>query len=347
MWLPCLRVVLVLGALILAGSAAAGAASAPVRPAVLVVATFEFGDPRDAGSRGEARAWVARDHLTHTIAVPGLIRPVYCDASGAECLLITGIGKANAASSMVVAGTSPLLDVRHSYVILAGIAGTSPWQASLGSAAWARYVVDGDVSNEIDPREPGAPKGFARSRFGCYGVPWCTKPWRTNTEVFAIDPQLARWAYAISRRAVLADAPSIRAYRARFAYAAYGARPPAVDACDVVGGDVYFAGAISSRLATWWVQQWTGGRGRYCMTSMEDSGFMTGVTRLVAMGRLARAHTLDLRAASDYDQQYPGSTAQAALASIDHTGGFALALDNAYRAGAPVVHALRGGATPR
>jgi purine nucleoside permease len=324
----------------------ARAANAPVRPNVLVVATFEFGDPRDAGSRGEARAWVVRDHLTHTVDVPGLIRPVYCDASGAECLLITGIGKANAAASMIVAGTSPALDVRHSYVILAGIAGTSPWEASLGSAAWSRYVVDGDVSNEIDPREPGAPKGFARSRFGCHGVPWCAKPWRTNTEVFALDPQLVRWAYAISRRAVLADAPSLRAYRAHYAYATYGARPPAVDACDVLGGDVYFAGAINSRLAAWWVRKWTTGRGRYCMTSMEDSGFMTGVTRLVAMGRLAPAHALDLRAASDYDQQYPGSTAQAALASIDHTGGFALALDNAYRAGEPVVRALRSGASP-
>ncbi|MGD1068426.1 MAG: purine nucleoside permease [Vulcanimicrobiaceae bacterium] len=333
-------------ALALFPAAGARAATAPVHPSVLVVATFEFGDPRDAGSRGEARAWVVRDHLTHTVDVPGLIRPVYCDASGAECLLITGIGKANAASSMIVAGTSPLLDLRHSYVLLAGIAGTSPWQASLGSAAWARYVVDGDVSNEIDPREPGAPTGFARSRFGCYGVPWCAKPWRTNTEVFAIDPQLARWAYAISRRAVLADAPSIRTYRMHYTYATYGARPPAVDACDVVGGDVYFAGAINSRLASWWVQQWTAGRGRYCMTSMEDSGFMTGVTRLVAMRRLPPAHALDLRAASDYDQPYPGSTAQAALASIDHTGGFALALDNAYRAGEPVVRALRDGTTP-
>jgi purine nucleoside permease len=332
---------------LLLAPSAASAAALSLRPAVLVVATFEFGDPRAPGSTGEARRWVVRDKLTRTVAVPGLPSPLFCDRRGAECLIITGVGKANAAASMLVAGTSNALDLRRTYVVLAGIAGTSPSAASVGSVAWARWVVDGGLSNEIDPREPGAPKGFARSRLGCYGAPWCRSPWHTNTEVFAIDPGLARWAFATSRHVALADATSGRAYRARYDGTAYGARPPAVEACDVEADDTYWVGAITSRFMAWWTKEWTSGAGRYCMTSMEDTGFMTSVARLTAMHRLAARHTLDLRGASDYDQQYHGSTPQAALAGIDRTGGFELALENVYRAGEPVVRALRDGKGPR
>ncbi|HYZ15342.1 MAG TPA: hypothetical protein VE591_03030, partial [Candidatus Acidoferrum sp.] len=43
---------------------AASAAPLPVRPAVLVVVTFEFGNPRAPRSIGEASRWVLRDGLT-------------------------------------------------------------------------------------------------------------------------------------------------------------------------------------------------------------------------------------------------------------------------------------------
>jgi purine nucleoside permease len=96
--------------------------------------------------------------------------------------------------------------------------------------------------------------------------------------------------------------------------AAYGPRPPAVEACDVDADDTYWAGASTSRFVSWWVREWTNGAGR---------------------------------GSSDYNQPYHGSTPQAALAGIDRTGGFELALENVYRAGEPVVRALRDGTVPR
>jgi purine nucleoside permease len=245
--------------------------------------------------------------------------------------MITGIGKANAAASMLIAGTASALDLRRTFILLAGVAGTSPSSGSIGSVAWARWVVDGGISNEIDPREPGAPRGFARSRLGCEGHPWCAKAWRTNTEVFAIDPSLERWAFATSRNVVLSDSAAVRAYRARYRGTSYGVRPPAVESCDVDADDTY----------------WTGGAGRYCMSTMEDSGFMTSIARLSAMHRVAPRHTLVLRGASDYDQQYPGGTPQQALAAIEQSGGLDLALENLYRVGEPVVRLLRTGDGPR
>ncbi len=47
-------------------------------------------------------------------------------------------------------------------MLVAGIAGVNPYEASVGSAAWAEWIVDGDLGFEIDAREiPAAwPTGF-------------------------------------------------------------------------------------------------------------------------------------------------------------------------------------------
>ncbi len=50
-------------------------------------------------------------------------------------------------------GCDPRFDLREAYWLVAGIAGVDPADASLGSAAWAEWVVDGDLAHEIDPRE--------------------------------------------------------------------------------------------------------------------------------------------------------------------------------------------------
>ncbi|MEI5604644.1 hypothetical protein, partial [Streptomyces brasiliscabiei] len=53
-------------------------------------------------------------------------------------------------------GLDQRLDLRKAYVLVAGIAGIDPEDASIGSAAWAHYLVDGDLAHEIDAREmPG------------------------------------------------------------------------------------------------------------------------------------------------------------------------------------------------
>jgi purine nucleoside permease len=44
-------------------------------------------------------------------------------------------------------------DVAHAYWLVAGIAGINPLRGSIGSAAWAEWVVDGDLAREIDSRE--------------------------------------------------------------------------------------------------------------------------------------------------------------------------------------------------
>jgi purine nucleoside permease len=50
-------------------------------------------------------------------------------------------------------GMDPRFDLTHAYWIVAAIAGVDPNKASVASAAWANYVVDGDLAYEIDARE--------------------------------------------------------------------------------------------------------------------------------------------------------------------------------------------------
>jgi purine nucleoside permease len=304
---------------------------AAVHPRVLVVTTFQYGDPSDERAVGEAQRWVTRDRLTRRIAIAGLAAPLYCDAAGAECLIVTGEGKVNATASVLVAGVSPQLDLRGTYTVLAGIAGTSPEVASLGSVAVAGWIVDGDLTYEIDPREPLTHERFARSRLG----------WKTGTEVFRLDAALRAWALARVRGVTLLDSPRARRYRTHYAATPAGGRVPGVYACDVLGSDTYWQGAIASAFATWWTAQSTGGRATYCMSSMEDAGVALALERLTAMGRADAARLIVVRAASDYDRPYGGQSPRQSLQSFAASGGATLAFDNLYVAGEPIVRALR------
>jgi Purine nucleoside permease (NUP)/S1/P1 Nuclease len=92
----------------------------------------------------EADPWIKNLSLVQRITVPGLspdFPDLLCNADDV-CLLTTGMGHTNAAASTMVLLLSGQIDLRRSYVLIAGIAGIDPSMGTLGSAAWARYLVD-------------------------------------------------------------------------------------------------------------------------------------------------------------------------------------------------------------
>ena len=62
-----------------------------------------------------------------------------------------GFAKAASSVSAVVLGNR--FDLSRTYFLVAGIAGVDPTDGTLGSADWARYVIDGGLHHEIDPRQ--------------------------------------------------------------------------------------------------------------------------------------------------------------------------------------------------
>src|SRR6202021_1804882 len=147
---PCSRIVL---ALLVSGcfAAFAQAETHPIPVKVVVVTMFEVG--ADTGDQpGELQYWVERDHLDRIHPLAAGYHAVRMNNAG-EMAVLTGPGTAHATATIMALGLDPRFHPTHAYWIVAGIAGGSPDRISLGSAAWARWVVDGDLGYEIDARE--------------------------------------------------------------------------------------------------------------------------------------------------------------------------------------------------
>src|SRR5271168_2617022 len=125
--------------------------AAPIPVKVVVVTMFEQG--ADTGDMpGELQYWVERDHLDTIYPMPAAYHDARMNADG-ELAIVTGQGTAHAAATIMALGLDPRFDLSHAYWLIAGIAGASPERASLGSAVWSHWVVDGDLGYEIDARE--------------------------------------------------------------------------------------------------------------------------------------------------------------------------------------------------
>jgi purine nucleoside permease len=231
-------------------------------------------------------------------------------------------------------GLSGLFDLSKAYIVVAGIAGIDPADGTLGSAAWADWVVDGDLAHEVDAREIPADWDYGLIPLGC-AAPTCEEGWAAGTEVFQLNTPLVDWAMNLSQGVELADSEAAQAYRANYAEGTPATQPPSVIRCDTVAAGTYWHGEMLGNWAEWWTDQWAGEDANYCMTEMEDTGTLTALTRLANEGLVDLSRVLVLRTASNFDRPYPGQTAAESLAA--DSGGFVPSTTNAYLAGAAVT----------
>ncbi len=128
------------------------AADAPIPIKVVVVSMFENGKPT-GDEPGEFQFWIERQKLNRELPFPlGRISALSRTTPGLLAIC-TGGGITNASTSIMALGMDPRFDLSKAYWVIAGIAGGDPEDVSLGTAAWARHVVDGDLLYEIDARE--------------------------------------------------------------------------------------------------------------------------------------------------------------------------------------------------
>ncbi len=116
--------------------------SNPLKIKVLTIAMFEVGK-MTGDTPGEAQFWVEGEKMTGRLKIPGMMFPV-CYNDRGHALMVTQMGFANAASSVMSLGMNGFFDLSEAYIIIAGIAGVNPAKGTLGSAAWAKYIIDGD-----------------------------------------------------------------------------------------------------------------------------------------------------------------------------------------------------------
>jgi purine nucleoside permease len=319
-------------------AAAVTAKPKPIAVKVVVVAMFEVGN--DTGDTpGELQYWVERDHLDRSYPLPAGYHALRMNGEG-EMAVLTGQGTAHAAATIMALGLDPRFDLSHAYWLIAGIAGGSPDRVSLGSAAWARWVVDGDLGYEIDAREMPAdwPTGYIPLRK--------TKPYEPpaaplDGQLYELNAGIANWAFDRTRNTPLPDSDKLKEVRSHFDGAA-AQNPPAVLMGDEVSGSTYWHGKLSDAWAAEWMLYFTDGKGQFATTAMEDTGTLQSLRFLANAGRIDWNRILVLRTVSNFDQQPRGMSAADSLAHqrIGSYSAYLPSLESAYSVGHVVVNEL-------
>ncbi|AQS91346.1 purine nucleoside permease [Gluconobacter albidus] len=332
----------VVSALVLSTALATGTAcAAPEEIRVLVVANFEVGhDTGDAP--GEYQDWVERLHLDETVPIRGVPDQLRRNKEG-----VYGIVLRHGDMDLHALALDPHFDLHHTYWLFTGISGVNPNMASVGSVAWAQWVVDADALREIDDRT--IPKGWP---YGLYAIGASrpdTLPDNPNhygsvtdvaqlTKAYPLNRGLARWAFALSQNVKLADDPVIAERRKAWRGYPQAQKPPMVLMGETLGTERYWHGAERNRWAENWVTMWTKGQGHFVMTNEESQHYQYDTRMLARLGYVDPERIMVLRSGSNFDMPPPGVSVTASMG--DEGPGQAVAYDNNERAGEPVVREL-------
>ena len=341
---------LVLGFLLAGGLTGRAADRIPIK--VIILTGFEVGD--DTGDApGEFQFWVEREGLTQSVSLPGASHALCFNDRGLYGTVgsntrdhdLTPIRESETIMALCL---DPRFDLRKTYWIINGIAGIDPKAGSIGSAAWAQNVIDGDALREIDDRAtpPGWPYGlFAIGTKVPNALPTVeAQPggWGGAQLAYSLNyplnPGLARWAYCVSKAVTLVDTSAMAAWRKRYVGFPKAQEPPSVMIGDALGSVRYWHGPERTQWARDWVKLWTGGKGSFATTSMEAQAYTGTLTRMAAQGFVDLNRVMLLRTASNYCMPPPGDSVLTTIG--DESLGTTAALEAAYRAGSAVAHEL-------
>jgi purine nucleoside permease len=316
------------------------AVAAPVPVKVVVVSMFETGAVT-GDEPGEMQRWVERLKADRVYPFPMGEYELRMTADGV-LILCTGGGITNAATSVLALGTDPRFDLTKAYWLIAGIAGGDPLDVSLGTAAWAKHVVDGDLTYEIDAREMPADWAYGRLPLGGKKPNDKATGWTVDTIHFPLNPKLADWAYSLTKDSPVEDSPGIAAFRAQFTGYPNAVRPPFVTIGDTLSSSTYIHGLHLTTWANDWMKLQAGPGANLMMSAMEDSGSLTALRRLSRAKLVDLDRVMVLRTASNYMQAPPGKeTSWSTTAEYPENGR--PAGEAAFKVGNIVVQALLEG----
>ena len=159
---------------------------------------------------------------------------------------------------------------------------------------------------------------------------------------YALNPDLAHWAFELTRNIPLPDDAHMQAARAAYKDLPKAQLPPSVLMGDTLSADHFWMGERMTAWAEKWVPYWTADKGHFVTTAEEDTGFMQALEMLSTSGTVDLKRVLVLRTASNFCMQPPSTDAANFLheEASGHFSAFRNAVEATWRIGSPVVREL-------
>lgn len=290
----------------------------------------------------ELQKWITELPLPVTIPFPQGFEALHYNPDLQVLGMVTGMGKARAAASIMGLGFDSRFDLSHAYWIIAAVAGVDPNKASVASVAWAKFIVDGDLAYQIDAREIPAGWSTGYVPFGRstpYEPP--SQDFLSNgvQQVDKLNASLADFAFKLTANVTLPDDANLQKVRAGYRHYPNALKAPFVLEGDDLATDTFWHGDLLNAWAENWVAYWTGGQGSFVMGEFEDSGVGQALQFLSQVHRADPHRLLVLRGGSNYTVQPKGESPAQFLNGENFSGLSSLqeALNDLYQVGRIVV----------
>ncbi|MCF2949784.1 purine nucleoside permease [Paraglaciecola aquimarina] len=268
----------------------------------VVVTMYEDGEAM-GDDAGELQLWLERGKFTQKFDFPLGEYDLYLSEDGVLIICVGG-GIPNATASIMALGLDTRFDLSKAYWLVAGISGGDPEDISLGSAAWAKHVVDGDLIYQIDSREMPQDWPYGIIPLGAKAP--AEKPedistgWTLDTVSFALNAELADWAYAQTKDVKIEDSKAIAEFRALFKTYPNAQKPPFVTIGDTLSASKYWHGKHLNEWANDWLKLYGSESANFMTSNMEDSGTLTSLMRLARINKVDPDRIMVLRTVSNY-----------------------------------------------
>jgi len=264
---------------------------------VVVVSMFEIGE--DTGDvPGEFQFWIERNEVTKMEASTGW-RDYYLRDDGL-LIMCTGGGVTNAATSVTALALDERFDLSKAYWLVAGIAGVDPEDAPLGSAAWAKWIVDADLAKEIDAREIPEDWPYGYIALGAKEPNTLENGWQVEVVKFKLNEGLVDWAYDLFKDSPPTENDEVKEFSEIYAGYPNAIKTPFVMIGGSLSSSTYWHGFALNDWANDWQALHTDGESNFVMSNMEDSGTATGLERVAKTGKVDFERLLVLRTASNF-----------------------------------------------
>ncbi|MFD1513656.1 purine nucleoside permease [Halomarina rubra] len=247
----------------------------------------------------ELRPWLERFDFATELSLPGLRDPLRVTDDGVG-VVPTGIGKADAATTLAALFASSRVDCSEAYFSTVGIAGGPPETGPFGSVCVGDCVVDWDKKHRVDDDDPVD-----------------LLYWRERDYVYDLDPTLADLAVDAAEGVDLRTVTD----------------PPQVTRGTVVSGDEFWHGASLAEQAEWLVDAYDADP--YRVTEMEAAGAVVALDRFDALDRY-----VVVRGLANYDRPPATSSARENLDLETGEHANHAAAENAARVGLALAERL-------